>query len=296
MEGIISAETQVLAEYKSASRQWAGSGRFSIGELDYINKVYANLLSRSAACVGVVVMLLTADELRMSDAERLDGIDRVYRDIDGELRRLRMLNGQSGGAGRVAGTGSGGYREGTADLRDRAIVTKKLWNMGVNDLTGIGGLQAVLDNVYNSMIGNCSELIGVGRGLAGIAALWYIAVRVWGHMARAEAIDVYPLLRPFVIGIAITIFSFAVIGMINGGDAADCDRNIWRWLQIRMGRWADLLAGHARRPYSSRRTGRCLSARRGAGTKQKCGAAVGFRRICGLFLGASRTGSNSSWC
>jgi len=77
------------------------------------------------------------------------------------------------------------------------------------------GLQAVLENVYNSMIGNCSELIGVGRGLAGFAALWYIAVRVWGHMARAEAIDVYPLLRPFVIGIAISIFP-SVIGTING--------------------------------------------------------------------------------
>jgi len=93
VEGIISAETQVLTEYKVASRQWMGSGRFSIGELDYINKVYANLLSRSAACVGELMTLLTADELRMSDAERLDGIDRVYRDINAELKRLRMLNG-----------------------------------------------------------------------------------------------------------------------------------------------------------------------------------------------------------
>jgi hypothetical protein len=77
------------------------------------------------------------------------------------------------------------------------------------------GLQGVLENVYNSMIGNCSALIGVGSGLAGFAALWYIGVRVWGHMARAEPIDVYPLLRPFVIGIAISIFP-SVIGVING--------------------------------------------------------------------------------
>lgn len=78
-----------------------------------------------------------------------------------------------------------------------------------------GGLQGVLENVYNTMIGNCGALIGVGSGLAALAALWYIGVRVWGHLARAEAIDVYPLLRPFVIGMAISIFP-SVIGLING--------------------------------------------------------------------------------
>jgi conjugative transposon TraJ protein len=78
-----------------------------------------------------------------------------------------------------------------------------------------GGFQDLLENVYNAMIGNCSELIGVGRGLAGFAAMWYIGVRVWGHMARAEPIDVYPLLRPFLVGGAISLFPF-VIGVTNG--------------------------------------------------------------------------------
>jgi conjugative transposon TraJ protein len=77
------------------------------------------------------------------------------------------------------------------------------------------GLQGVLDNVYNSMIGNCAELIGVAQGLAGFGALWFIGYRVWGHMARGEGIDVYPLLRPFAIGMAISLFP-AVIGLING--------------------------------------------------------------------------------
>ncbi len=92
VEGVISAESQILLEYKAASKQLAGSGRFSIGELDYMNGVYANLLNRSAACVSELVMLLTADELRMSDAERLAGVDRVYADISSQLRLLRMFN------------------------------------------------------------------------------------------------------------------------------------------------------------------------------------------------------------
>jgi hypothetical protein len=37
-------------------------------------------------------MLLTADELRMSDAERLEGIDRVYTDISSQLRLLKLFD------------------------------------------------------------------------------------------------------------------------------------------------------------------------------------------------------------
>jgi len=92
VERVISAESQILAEYKAASKQLTGSGRFSIGELDYMNGVYANLLNRSAGEVSELVMLLTANELRMSDAERLAGIDRVYGDISSQLRLLRMFN------------------------------------------------------------------------------------------------------------------------------------------------------------------------------------------------------------
>jgi conjugative transposon TraJ protein len=61
----------------------------------------------------------------------------------------------------------------------------------------------------------CSRLIGVGRGVAGFAATWYIASRVWGHISRAEPVDFYPLFRPFVLGFAVLIFP-SVIAMING--------------------------------------------------------------------------------
>jgi conjugative transposon TraJ protein len=81
--------------------------------------------------------------------------------------------------------------------------------------TDISGLQTTLDQVYNAMIGHCGDLIAIGQAIAGFATLWYIGVRVWGHIARAESVDIYPLLRPFVIGFAIMIFP-SVIGLING--------------------------------------------------------------------------------
>jgi conjugative transposon TraJ protein len=79
----------------------------------------------------------------------------------------------------------------------------------------IKGLQSVLDTIYDQMLPLCSSLIGVGRGIAGFAATWFIANRVWRHIANAEPVDFYPLFRPFVIGFAVLIFP-SVIALING--------------------------------------------------------------------------------
>lgn len=78
-----------------------------------------------------------------------------------------------------------------------------------------GSLHQVLEQIYSEMLPLCSKLIGVGQGIAGFAATWYIASRVWRHLANAEPIDFYPLFRPFVIGFAVMIFP-SVLAMING--------------------------------------------------------------------------------
>lgn len=78
----------------------------------------------------------------------------------------------------------------------------------------IESFQSVLDTLYDQMIPLCSQLIDVGRGLAGFAAMWYIAARVWRHIANAEPIDFYPLLRPFALGLAVLMFP-TVLTIIN---------------------------------------------------------------------------------
>jgi conjugative transposon TraJ protein len=56
---------------------------------------------------------------------------------------------------------------------------------------------------------------GVAKGIAGLGALFYVASRVWQTLSRAEPIDVYPLLRPFAIGLCIMLFPTIVLGTIN---------------------------------------------------------------------------------
>lgn len=79
----------------------------------------------------------------------------------------------------------------------------------------MSSLHTLLEQLYDEMIPLCSNLIGVSQGIAGFAALWYIASRVWRHLANAEPIDFYPLFRPFVIGFCIMLFPL-VLAMING--------------------------------------------------------------------------------
>jgi conjugative transposon TraJ protein len=79
----------------------------------------------------------------------------------------------------------------------------------------VQSLRIVLDELYADMLPLCSSLINVARGLAGFAALWYIASRIWKHIANAEPVDFYPLLRPFVLGTCILMFP-SVLAVMNG--------------------------------------------------------------------------------
>ena len=76
-------------------------------------------------------------------------------------------------------------------------------------------LHQVLANLYQDMLPLCGDMIGVAKGLAGLGALFYVANRIWQALARAEPIDVFPLLRPFAIGLCILFFPTIVLGTIN---------------------------------------------------------------------------------
>ena len=62
-------------------------------------------------------------------------------------------------------------------------------------------LHQVLRVLYDEMMPLCGNMTGVAKGIAGLGALFYVAAKVWQSLARAEAIDVYPLLRPFALGL-----------------------------------------------------------------------------------------------
>lgn len=76
-------------------------------------------------------------------------------------------------------------------------------------------LHQVLRDLYQTMMPMCGDMVGVAKGIAGLGALFYVAYRVWKALAQAEPIDVFPLLRPFAIGLCILFFPTIVLGTIN---------------------------------------------------------------------------------
>ena len=77
-------------------------------------------------------------------------------------------------------------------------------------------LHQILRSLYEEMTPLCSEMAGVAKGIAALGALFYVAYRVWQSLSRAEAIDVFPMLRPFAVGFCILFFPAIVLGTLNG--------------------------------------------------------------------------------
>lgn len=87
--------------------------------------------------------------------------------------------------------------------------------VGAQTISNGTGLQFILDQLYADMMPMCKQLIGSARLIGGFGALWYIGLRLWKNIAAAEPVDLYSLLRPFVLGFCILIFP-SVIALING--------------------------------------------------------------------------------
>ena len=96
---IIQAQSSLVSEYKKAQQQFTQSGMFTAGEMNYVASVYSNLVDKSLDNLEELVMVLTDNSLRMSDAERLSAIDRLYGDMQDKVNFLRDFNSKTAALG-----------------------------------------------------------------------------------------------------------------------------------------------------------------------------------------------------
>lgn len=89
---ILNDQARLISEYKSALGRFSRGGRFGPDELGYMMEVYNNLVSASLKNLDALAMVMTDSRLRMSDAERLSAIDRIYLDSRNQLSYLRKFN------------------------------------------------------------------------------------------------------------------------------------------------------------------------------------------------------------
>ncbi|GGA92934.1 TerB family tellurite resistance protein [Puia dinghuensis] len=96
---IIACQASLVSEYKNAFKTFTNSGQFSTTELNYLSTVYTNLFNKSLDNLDALAMILTDDQLRASDAERLTTIDHIYADMQDKLTFLRVFNGKAAAIG-----------------------------------------------------------------------------------------------------------------------------------------------------------------------------------------------------
>lgn len=92
---IVSMQQQLTKEYKSALNKFRSAQVFNSKELNYLENVYENLINRSLQNLDELVMIVTAGQLRMNDAERLASIDHVYSELQDKLQFLRQFNNRT---------------------------------------------------------------------------------------------------------------------------------------------------------------------------------------------------------
>lgn len=89
---IIVLQKQLLTEYKSAYNRFRESGSFGPAELDYLGKVYSRLTKETLQNLDELTSVVSSSDLRMSDDERLQSIDRIFDSMQDKLSFLRDFN------------------------------------------------------------------------------------------------------------------------------------------------------------------------------------------------------------
>lgn len=93
---IIDGQAAILRQCGAATSRFRRAGNFSEEELDYLSRVYGQLLKQSKRQLEELLLIVTSSTLRMNDGERLQAIDRIFFELQDQLTFLQDFNGQVG--------------------------------------------------------------------------------------------------------------------------------------------------------------------------------------------------------
>jgi len=93
---IIKGQQTLVSEYKTALTHFKSLQVFNSSDISYLQSVYDNLFKRSLQNLDELLMVITDNQLRASDAERMNAIDRIYTDMEDKVEFLRHFNNSAG--------------------------------------------------------------------------------------------------------------------------------------------------------------------------------------------------------
>ena len=78
---IIAYQVRIVKNISTTIKNLKESGQFNVDELDYSKAVFENLLDECLKNVDELYLVITSDELQMTDDERIKRIDQLYTDM-----------------------------------------------------------------------------------------------------------------------------------------------------------------------------------------------------------------------
>jgi hypothetical protein len=78
---IISFQIKIIQTYKNTYKYVKSISLYSPAEIDFIYRVYTNLINNSGEDLDELIAVITANELEMKDDERFKKIDAIYANI-----------------------------------------------------------------------------------------------------------------------------------------------------------------------------------------------------------------------
>jgi hypothetical protein len=92
---IIEGEKQLVAEYKRAFALIQNDKHFTPDEIEYIKGVYSGIIAKSVESIDQILVLLQSFTVQMSDAERLELLNRSADEIETYISDLRRFTNQN---------------------------------------------------------------------------------------------------------------------------------------------------------------------------------------------------------
>ncbi|HEY8929533.1 MAG TPA: conjugal transfer protein TraI [Mucilaginibacter sp.] len=92
---IISRQTQLVSLYKTSWTATQQDGHFNPTELHQIQQVYSGILLGSANNLDQLAKVINAFQTQMTDGQRMEIIDHIQRQIDGNYNDLKRFTNQN---------------------------------------------------------------------------------------------------------------------------------------------------------------------------------------------------------
>lgn len=89
---IIQYQQLLVTEYKRAYNKFRNDPNLTVSEIKYLENVYSSLFEQSLRNLDELLMVVTANKLRMSDEERLQAIDRIFYELENKIVFIKMFN------------------------------------------------------------------------------------------------------------------------------------------------------------------------------------------------------------